>query len=507
MTHLAILPILIPAFTAFLLILLHRFAPDLQRVISISGVLAGLLAAVVGLVGVLDGDLFVYALGDWPAPFGIVLVLDRLSALLVLLTSLTAVAALFGALGGWDRRGHLFHALFHLQLMGLNGAFVTGDIFNLFVFFEILLLASYGLLLHGGGPARARAGIKYVVINLTGSALFLIGVGLLYGVTGTLNMADLAVKIPEVAAEDMGLLRISAFVLLVVFGIKAALLPLLFWLPDAYSSASPPVAALFSVMTKVGAYAILRIYTLAFGAPDAAIGASIADWLMLAALLTLAVGMIGAVASTGLRRLIAYLAIGSVGTMLIAVAGFTVESVAASLYYMTHSILIVALLFLLAEPIARQRGALADGLLPGPALAGWGPLGLLFMGAAVAIPGLPPLSGFLGKALILQSSAASSQSVLIWFVILATSLLAVITLSRAGSMLFWKSDAGGETATTAPRAGELAPICMLTGLIVAMSVLAGPVQEFTPATAADLIDPSRYVETVLSNRTIVDEGT
>jgi multicomponent K+:H+ antiporter subunit D len=474
-------------------------------VLAVTGTFAGVLVAVLALLHVIAGDIEVYALGDWPAPFGIVLVLDRLSALMVLLTSIVGAMALLGALGGWDRRGRLFHPLFQLQLMGIQGAFLTGDIFNLFVFFEILLISSYGLLLHGGGAERSRAGIKYVVVNLTASALFLIGVGTLYGVTGTLNMADLAVKVPQVAADEMGLLRISALVLLVVFGVKAALIPLFFWLPDAYSRASAPVAALFAIMTKIGAYCILRVFTLAFDAPQAAVGASLAHWVLIAAVLTLLVGMIGAVATTELRRLIAYLSVASVGTMMIPLALFDVAGIAAALYYMIHSTLTGAAMFLLAEPIARQRGTLGDRLHNGPGLAGWAALGLTFMALSVAMAGVPPFSGFLGKTLILQ--ALGPDSPLVWTVILGTSLLALIALSRAGSVLFWKSD--GEPGTAAappPRGTEMTPVFMLLAMIVSLSVLADPVARYAALVATDLVEPASYLDAVLSTDDAVGEG-
>ena len=389
MSHLPILPILIAAFSGFLLTLLGRRPLAVQRRIAVAGTLAGLAAAAAGVAVVAEGQPLVYALGDWPAPFGIVLVLDRLSALMVLLTAVTAAVALGAALNGWDERGRMFHALFQFQLMGICGAFLTGDIFNLFVFFEvlliasyglmihgggrdrmqaglqfvffeILLLASYGLLLHGGGPERSRAAVKYVTVNLTGSALFLVGVGALYGVTGTLNMADLAQRIPEVAPEDQGLLRISAFVLLVVFGTKAALIPLFLWLPDTYSRASAPVAALFAIMTKIGVYAILRVYTISFGAPGSPVADAVGPWLLGAAALTLLAGMLGALAATELRRLVSYLLIASVGTMLLGVGVFSEHSIASALYYLVHSTIAAAALFLLADPLGRERGEHGD---------------------------------------------------------------------------------------------------------------------------------------------------
>lgn len=504
MSHLPALPILIAAFAGFLLMLLERAPLGLQRRVSLIATAAGVAVAVTAFGIAVDGEPRPYALGNWPAPFGIFLVLDRLSALMVLLTAVTAMGALLAAVQGWDRRGRMFHALFQFQIMGIQGAFLTGDIFNLFVFFEILLIASYGLLLHGGGAERARAGIKYVVVNLTGSALFLVGVALLYGVTGTLNMADLAMKIPEVPAADQGLLKASALVLLVVFGVKAALLPLFFWLPDAYSAASSPVAALFAVMTKIGVYAILRTYTLTFGGIEGGAGAIVAPWLLTAALLTLVAGMLGALAARRLRGLAAYLTVASVGTILVPVALFTVESVAASLYYMTHSVLVTAALFLLAEPIEGQRGELGDRLEAGTPVHQFATLGLLYMAVAVAMAGLPPLSGFLGKALILDSVLAGGPVAVVWAVILVTSLIAVVALARAGSRLFWKTEGAPAGGPASPMA--LMPVGVFTALIVALTLNAGAFEGFARATARDLLEPSIYIEAVLANDVVVEEG-
>lgn len=251
--HLAVLPVLLPSFTAMLMLLIgdRDSLPRLRRIALVS-VTLGLMFALKLAMEADDGMLRVYRVGDWPAPFGIVLVIDRLSALMLVLTQAVALPVLFYASGGWDNHGRHFHALFQFQLMGLNGAFVTGDLFNLFVFFEVLLIASYVLLLHGQGRERFRVGVQYVAINLAASALFLIGVSLIYATVGTLNMADLAQRVPLVSGDDAVVLKAAALILLVVFGVKAAILPLHLWLPSTYAAASAPVAALFAVMTKVG---------------------------------------------------------------------------------------------------------------------------------------------------------------------------------------------------------------------------------------------------------------
>jgi len=300
MTHLPVLPILIPLIAGALLVLLYDLPLWLQRVVSIASTLSllGLALALGSMIG--EAGHLVYALAAGH-PFGIVLVPDRLSVLMLTLTAVLALFAVIYASRNDDEAGAHFHALFQFQLMGLNGAFLTGDLFNLFVFSKYCSLRPYALLLHGGGPARSRAGLHYVILNLIGSALFIIAVGILYGVTGTLNMADLAVRISEAPPADLPLIQAASLIFLVVFGVKAALLPLLFWLPRAYTVAAAPVAALFAIMTKVGVYAMLRVFPLVFALDTALVNTLAWQWLWPLALATLALGGIGVLGATSLR--------------------------------------------------------------------------------------------------------------------------------------------------------------------------------------------------------------
>ncbi|HEY9548447.1 MAG TPA: monovalent cation/H+ antiporter subunit D, partial [Kiloniellaceae bacterium] len=385
MNHWIIVPVVLPSMMAPFIVLALRHDMLLQRVFSAAATVALLAVSIALTVAAAGGPPELYALGNWPAPFGIVLVLDRLAALMVLLTSLLAVAVVIYAISsGWDKRGRHFHALFQFQLMGINGAFLTGDVFNLFVFFEVLLIASYGLMLHGGGTARLQAGVQYVVINLGGSTLFLIAVGTIYGITGTLNMADLAVKVPLIPEGDQALLRVGALLLLVVFGVKAALVPIHFWLPATYANAPAPVAALFAVMTKVGAYSIIRVFTLAFGGNAGADAWLAADWLLPAALVTLVVGSVGTLGATAMTRLICFSVIASMGTLLTAVALSTPAAMTAALFYLIHSVLAGAALFLISDQIVSRRGAAGDRLVAAPRIANAGLLAGLFFLAAIA---------------------------------------------------------------------------------------------------------------------------
>jgi len=260
MTHWIIAPVILPAILAPFIILAARYHLGIQRVFSVAGVI-GLIAVATGLAWqASDGSVMLYQLGGWAAPFGIVIVGDRLSTLMVLLTSVLALFVLLYSIGSnWDNRGRHFHALYHFQLMGIMGAFLTGDLFNLFVFFEVLLIASYGLMIHSGGDLRLRAGVQYVLFNLLGSTLFLFALGSIYAETGTLNMADIAQRVQLIDDNATAGIRVAAVLLLLVFIIKAAVFPLHFWLPSSYAEAPGPVAALFAIMTKVGAYAIIRV--------------------------------------------------------------------------------------------------------------------------------------------------------------------------------------------------------------------------------------------------------
>ena len=493
MNHWLILPVLLPLFAGCALLLVGE---RLQRGLSLLATLTLLPLAAVLLQQADSGVVQFYALGNWRPPFGIILVLDRLSALMIAATALLASLSPIYALRGDDKRGKRFHPLFQFQLLGLNGAFLTGDLFNLFVFFEILLIASYALLLHGGGAGRVRAGVHYVVLNLVGSAFFLIAVGTLYGITGTLNMAHMAERVAQLSAEQAPLVRAAALLLLVVFGLKAALLPLYFWLPRAYAEATAPVAALFSIMTKVGIYSILRVYTLIFGEQAGELANLAQAWLWPLALAGIVAGALGALAATTLQAMLSYLVVVSAGTLLAAIALGTPEALSAALYYLLHSIWVAGGLFLLADLIARQRGDKAGRLVQGPALLQPHLLGGAFFFGAIAVAGLPPLSGFLGKLMLLRSVTGGSEAVALWSVVLLSGLVTIVALSRAGSTLFWR------TGNTVLGSAEREPVKLLAtfGLLASaplMVVAARPLLTYAQATAAQLLDAGLYRQAIL----------
>jgi multicomponent K+:H+ antiporter subunit D len=542
MPHLMIAPILLPLLTAALMLLIGEDKLHIKLFANLVSTLVGLIISVNLLIWVdsAPDNMAVYLAGNWSAPWGIVLVLDRLSAMMLLLTSCVAMAAALFAAARWHRAGIHFHPLFQLQIMGLCGAFLTGDLFSLFVFFEIMLAASYGLLLHGSGRARVQAGLHFIAINLAASSLFLIGASMLYGITGTLNMADLAQRIPLVPDANRGLLHAAAGILATAFLIKAAVWPLNFWLVPAYSSATAPVGALFAIMTKVGIYVILRMWLLLFGVlagPSAGFGGL---WLICGGLLTMLFGAIGMLGSQRLAYLAGFGAILSSGSVLAAIGFGQTSLTAGLLYYLPSSTLAICSLFLIADLVERWRndGAtlasykkdaapfLSPDLRPVKGMnldddqeavtgrvipAAVALLGLAFMAATLVITGMPPLSGFIGKFAMLSAllnplglgaSAGYAPGLTAWLLVgflIGTGILALIALTRIGILHFW---ATYDRASMQVRVMEGLPIAGLLMLCVFMTLQAGPVMQFMQKTAASLHNPIEYVQFVLGTKPI-----
>ena len=493
--HWLVVPVVLPLLAAAVLLLVERVRPAWQAPLSLLVTVAVAFIAFRFVAAAATDQIGVYLLGNWRAPFGIVLVLDRLSAMMVALTAVIALASLAAA---WrlSARGPHFHAFFQMQLAGLNGAFLTGDVFNLFVFFEVLLIASYAMLLHNAGGRALRSGLHYVVINLIGASLFLVAASLLYGVAGTLNFADLAIKLPMLPEWDAGLARAAALLLLVVFGVKAALLPLGFWLPETYGSAPAPVAALFAIMTKVGIYAIVRVSFTVFGGSDGLL----AEWgpptLFALGIATIVFGALGALATKRLIALIAYIVVISSG-MLVAASTLGPAALGGALYYLVHTTLTVAALFLVAHAIAEQRGQRADRFGSGPPVSQPALLGLLFLMGGVGAAGLPPLSGFIGKVLMLQASGHAPFAAWFWVSVLGSGLLATFAFARAGGSLFWKTH--GVAIGSPMHAGDRAALAMLTAAGLFWLVGAGNATQYTAATAQQLAQPRLYSDAVLQH--------
>ncbi len=542
MTHLIAAPILLPLLTAAIMLMLGERHRPLKAKINLFSSLVGLFISVLLLqwtqtTGV-PGSIGVYLPGNWQAPFGIVLVVDRLSALMLVLTGIIGVSALLFAMARWDGAGSSFHALFQIQLMGLYGAFLTADLFNLFVFFEVLLAASYGLLLHGSGRARVSSGLHYISINLLASSLFLIGAALIYGVTGTLNMADLALKIPLVPEADRGLLHAGAGILAVAFLAKAGMWPLNFWLVPAYSSASAPVAAMFAIMTKVGVYTLLRLWTLLFSGQAGASAFFGGDWLIYGGMATMVCAGLAILAAQRLERMASLSILVSAGILLSAVGFAQPNLIGAALFYLVSSTLALSALFLLAELIERSRSAneipLEDEseLLPRPqeslqppkginlddeqkAVVGqvipWTMafLGLSFIACALLIIGMPPLSGFIGKLSLIGAllnplgigigAPISNAAWALLALLILTGLASLMAFSRLGIQRFWTPE---ERPSPLLRKLECAPIFLLLGLSIVLTFKAEPLLRYTQATAEALNNPQQYVMAVLGTRVV-----
>lgn len=513
--HTPIISILIPAFTAFILVILgnpgsgslaYDWRQPWRRGISYISSILGLCTAINYLILANSGQIVVYNLSEWAAPFGIVLVLDRLSALMVLLTYSLAVPILWFASKEWDQRGRYFHAMFHFLLMGLCGAFLTGDLFNLFVFFEILLMASYVLLLHGQGKVRFQLGIHYVTINLLASAFFLIALGLIYGSVGSLNMADVTRLMPILAPDQHKLAVAGSLLLFVVFAIKAALLPVGFWLPKTYAVASTPVAAIFTIMTKMGIYAILRVNGTVFD--DAFSREILQNWLLPIGLITSLYGVIGALGAERLRRFVGFMILSSIGTIIIAIALFNSQAWAAGLYYLVHSTLVGAAFYLLCGWISSQRGAHKDHLKVGPKLKQHQLVSIVYFIIALMMAGLPPFSGFFAKIFILQATANSTYQMLIIGIVLLVSLLSIMAFTRVGFILFWRATRPEDELSPedykayqaipaqAPARNALTIYMLLGGLIIYV-VCSNPVYHYMLNTAQQIQNHALYSQLIL----------
>lgn len=546
--HLIIAPVLLPVLTAALMLALGEQRRETLAGLNVGSCLVGLALSILlawsvhhgaapaspGQTPGSIGTLGIYLPANWPTPFGIVLVLDRLSSAMLLLTSVMATAALIFAVARWDRIGVHFHPLFQIQLMGLNGAFLTGDLFNLFVFFEVLLAASYGLLLHGPGRQRVGAGLHYIAINLVASSFFLVGAAMLYGVTGTLNMADLAVRIPEVAAQDQAMLHAGVAILGMAFLTKAAVWPMGFWLVPAYSAAGAPVAALFSIMTKVGIYAILRLWSLGFSGEEGTLRWG-ADWLVGGGLATVAFGLLGLLQARQLGRVTGFGVMVTSGTLLAAI-GFNQPTVTGgALYYLLSSTMAAGAMFLLIELIDRSR--LLESEFPNPDDADPVPffldeiepprdtnldeqqealtgrvipastafLGFSFLACTLLLTGTPPLSGFIGKFMMLSGLLSTEEagsalqepvSTAAWVMlalVIMSGFAALVALSRTGIRMFW-------TPRDRPAAQlkvlECLPIGLLLTLCLLISFRAEPLARYLQAAASELKDPHGYVQAV-----------
>lgn len=495
--HLAVAPFLLPLLAAAGLVVVESSRPALARLLGVVatiafGVASAFLAAEVAARGTI-----VYQLGNWPAPFGIVLVVDALAALMLVLTAIAGLAAALALASSAVVRAPMTPAILQVQLAGLAGAFTTGDLFNLFVCFEVLLIASYGLLAAGDRDRAVKPALRYVVLNLVGSSIFLVAAATLYGVAGTLNFADLARKLPVLDAEGRRLAHAGCAALMLVFLLKAAIIPAGFWIGRTYAVLPPGVAAIFAVMTKVGVYGVLRVFAL--GLDGAATGASLAPLAYALGIATAAAAAFAALAAKDLHGLAASLVAVSSGVLVASIASGP-EAWTGAIVYLAHSTVAAALLFVLAGALAERRGALRDRLVAGPPAPDRTALGLVFFAVAVALAGLPPFAGFGAKVLILGATPPAGPGVALWVAMLGSGWLALLALGRAGSTLFWAS--GPRHAPDPPVAADRgmdAALALLAVTLAAGVVLAQPVARVAASAASALADRSAYARAVLEH--------
>ena len=499
------LPVVLPLLTAGLSIALGRYQ-RLQRLMSVLTLVAVAVVAAVLLRAADTTGPAVVQLGGWAAPAGISLVADRLSALLLLVSALVLLAVLLYAIGQGSADGRrsavaVFHPCYLVLAAGIAMAFLTGDLFNLFVAFEVMLVASYVLITLDGGAAQVRAGMTYVVVSLLASVLFVTAIGLVYAATGTVNMADAAVRLADVPD---GVRLVLGLLLLVVFGIKAAVFPLFSWLPDSYPTAPSSVTAVFAgLLTKVGVYALLRTQTLLF--PDSG---ALSQVLLVLAVLTMVVGILGALVQDDLKRLLSFTVVSHIGYMLFGLGLATAAGLAGAILYTVHHIVVQTTLFLVAGLVERRTGT--SSLRRSGGLQHVAPvLAVLFLIPALSLAGIPPLSGFLAKLGLLQAGLADGGGLAVAGVAaaVATSLLTLYAVGRAWTETFWgpvadvvpdtdRSDGVDVATARTPRLMTSAAVAAVVGGL-ALTVLAGPLYGLTARAAEDLVTPDRYVQAVL----------
>lgn len=493
------LPVIVPLAGAGLAVALSRNARA-QRLISLVALTAVLVAAI-ALLFAADGGPLVMNVGAWSAPLGISLVADRLSSLMVAVSSVVILCVLLYALAQ-DRRladpgapVAIFHPTYMVLTAGVAMAFLSGDLFNLYVGFEVLLAASYVLITLGGTSPRIRAGTIYVVVAIVSSVIFLLAVGLVYSAAGTLNMAQLAIRLPEI---DPGIRLVLQLLLLIAFAIKAAVFPLSAWLPDSYPTAPAPVTAVFAgLLTKVGIYGIVRTQTILFDDGFAN------DVLMWAALTTMIVGILGAVAQSDIKRLLSFTLVSHIGFMLFGISLSSQAGLAGAIFYIIHHITVQTALFLLAGLIERRGGTTSLNRLGG--LARIAPvLGILFLVLAFNLSGMPPLSGFLGKLSLFQAGVEQGGALAYTLVVggVVTSLLTLYVMVKAWNKAFWQPPLEELPQVALPR-GMVVTTAALVAVGLSLTFLAGPLYGYTERAARDLVAQAPYIESVLAQ---VDQG-
>jgi len=500
MNRMLMLPVLLPLATAILMLLFHGKVV-LQRILGVlSTTLLGITAGFL-LQGVLQEGTLALQIGGWEAPFGITFVADTLATIMVAITAMIGFTTALYSIGtiNREREHYFYYPLMQLLLLGINGAFMTGDIFNLYVWFEVMLISSFVLLVLGSRPQQLEGAIKYVTLNLLSSAIFLAAVGILYGMTGTLNMADLAVRIPLI--EHRELLTVVAVLFLVTFGVKSAIFPLFFWLPASYHTPPIAVSAIFAgLLTKVGVYAIIRFFTTIFTSTDAALVHQLLLW---SGGFTMVVGVLGAVAQYDVRKLLSFHIVSQIGYMIFAIAIQSPLAIAAGLFYMLHNIVAKTNLFYMSGLMKRLGGSynLRD---IGGIYRTYPLFGLLFLVPALGLAGIPPLSGFWAKLLVIRAGLEAGEWLLVG-IALGVSMLTLFSMIKIWNEGFWKEHpvSSHDFSTSVyhhqsmlNKSMIIAPIVLLGLVTTVFGFWFEPFFTMADHTAQELLDPANYIESV-----------
>lgn len=493
MYDLPILPIVLPL-GGVILSLLFWNNLAIQKILAVllSGLL--LMTNIILLDVVLRYGIQTYQLGNWIAPFGITFVIDVFSAVMLVMAGLIGLMVMIYSLAAIDekRAAFGFYPLTLVLLMGVCGSFSTGDIFNLFVWFEVMMMASFVLIALGGERRQIEGAVKYIILNLLASALFLSATAIAYGLTGTLNMADLAIQLQSI--QPAGIVTTLALLFLIAFGIKSAIFPLFFWLPASYHTPPVAVTALFSgLLTKVGVYAIVRVFTLLFTQEFGFLH----PLLLWIAGFTMVTGVLGAAAQYDFRRLLSFHIISQIGYLVMGLGLFSLASISAMLYFMVHVIVAKSALFMVSGLVNLSEGTYNLKKMGGlyhsrPGLA------ILFLLPALSLAGLPPLSGFFGKLGLIQGSLGLGEYGII-AVSLAVSLLTLFSMIKIWTEVFWKSaPQGNRTGPKLKNSWAMwAPVLILASLTVLFGVFAEPVYRVVEQASAQLLNPQLYIQAVL----------
>lgn len=500
MSQLVIFPIILPLLFAVIMLLFWK-SITAHRYINLAGSFISLLVSLIILSEVISEGIISLQVGGWQAPFGISIVADYLSTIMVVITAVIGFATAMYSLGTMDaaREKYLYYPLLQFLLMGINGAFLTGDIFNLYVWFEVMLISSFVLLALGGRRGQLEGAIKYVTLNLLSSAIFLAAVGILYGITGTLNMADLARKIPFL--EQKELLTVVSVLFMVAFGVKAAIFPLFFWLPASYHTPPVAVSAIFAgLLTKVGVYALIRFFTTIF-VHDVAFTHNL---LLISAALTMLTGVLGAAAQNDFRKILSFHIISQIGYMILGLALYSPLAITGAIFYIIHHIIVKTNLFFVSGVVKKLKGtySLKD---VGGVYKYYPLLGLLFLIPALSLAGIPPLSGFWAKFVVIKAGLEIKEYLVVGIALLV-GLLTLFSMTKIWNEVFWKDDPKGsenhlhesyKLISNYKKYMMIAPIVFLALITVVIGLYAEPFFNFANDAANQLMDSTNYINSVL----------